>query len=98
MITVIAFFLALIFLLLVGFAVAAYFAWQKISIFLTWNTRYTSEEYQTAITTPKMTKPSMKASKTTRNGRELKQQEELVDLADLEFETGYKAIEELGKA
>lgn len=90
-------FVVLIFLLLVGFGVAGYLAWKKIEVFLTWNTRFDSKEYEQAITTPKITKPYLPAQKTERRGRQIKQVDELVDIADVEFETAYKAVAEVGE-
>jgi hypothetical protein len=90
-------FLVLIFLLLVGMYVSAYIAWQKVSLFLTWNTRYESVEYEQAITTPKIKRPAKEANKTEQRGRSITPVEDLVDLSDLDFERGAKAIEEIGQ-
>jgi hypothetical protein len=94
MTTILLFF---IFLLLVGICVGAYLAWQKVSVFLTWNTRYEGVEYEQAITTPKIKRPSAKPSKTEQRGRSITPVEDLVDLADLDFDTASKAIESLGE-
>ncbi len=92
MITILLF---LIFLLLVGFGTAAFIAWQKISVFLTWNTRYESLEYEQAIKKPKTYTHPEKASKTEQRGRSIKPVDDLVDLEDLDFETAVKAVEEI---
>lgn len=87
--------LTIIVVLLLVLAVSLFFAWKKISIYLTWNTRYSSTEYERAVTTRK-TKPSdAQPSITEQKGRAVKPVDDLVDLADLDFETGTKAIEEL---
>lgn len=92
--TMITIFLVLIFLLLVVLMVGLFLAWQKVSVFLTWNTRYENSEYETAITERKSIKPPAVASITTKKGRSIVPTDDLVDLADLDFETGIKAIEE----
>lgn len=90
-------FLILIFLQLTAIMVGAFIAWQKVSIFLTWNTRYTSNEYEKAITTPKITKPYLPAQKTEKRGRAITQVDELVDINDMDFEEAYKAVAEAGE-
>jgi len=97
MINVIALFLIIIFLLLVVMIVGAYFAWQKISIFLTWNTRYDGADYERAVTSAKPGKPFANPIKTEQQGRSIKPVDDLVDLADLDFETGAAAVEEAGR-
>ena len=62
-------FLILIFVTLIIFGVLSLLAWQKISVFLTWNTRYTSQEYEQAITQSKISKPSLASTKTEKKGR-----------------------------
>lgn len=94
MINVIAIFLMLIFLLLVTIMVGAFLAWQKVSIFLTWNTRYESQAYEQAITTPKKIPKPVTAIKTENKGRVVKEVDDLVDITDLPFEVAFKAIEE----
>jgi hypothetical protein len=97
--TVITIFLILIFLELVGLMVGGFLAWQKISIYLTWNISYEGREYEAAITAPKLRKPPAKASKTEQKGRTIQPVDDLVDLADLNFDNkdAISAIEEMGK-
>lgn len=92
--TMITIFLVLIFLLLVVLMVGLFLAWQKVSVFLTWNTRYETSEYERAVKTPKTVRPAVPPSITKRKGRSIVPADDLVDLADLDFETGIKAIEE----
>jgi hypothetical protein len=102
MMTVIAIFTVLIFLLLVTGAVAGVLAWQKISLFLTYNTRYQASEYEQAVMAtgktarPKL--PSLPAKKTLdERGRMPKNVDEMVDLQDLGVERGYDEIAKLGE-
>lgn len=88
-------FVILIFLLLVGFGVAGFLAWRKVSVFLTWNTRYQTAAYEQAVTTPKVRKQTLPPQKLTKHGRELKHQDDLVDISELDWETGYKALEDI---
>ncbi len=90
-------FLILIFVTLLGFGFLGFLAWQKISVFLTWNTRYTSHEYEQAIKQPKNIKPTLDAIKTEKKGREVTPVPDLVDIADLDFETAFKAVAEVGE-
>lgn len=71
--------------------------WKKVNLYLMWNTRNESLEYEKAITTPKFRKPPAPASKTEQRGRSLKQSEDLVDLGDINFEDAVKAIEEAAR-
>jgi hypothetical protein len=66
----------------------------KITAYLTWNTRYNSAAYEREIATQKSKKPSLKANKEEVKGRNVKTSDDLVDLSDLDWETGYKAITE----
>lgn len=97
MMTVITIFVILIFFILLGLAVGGFLAWQKISIFLTWNTRYQEADYETALAAPKMRKPAGKASKTQQRGRAITPTDNLVDLADLSFEDAVAAVERAGE-
>lgn len=90
-------FLGFMFLLLIIFGVLGFLAWQKISIFLTWNTSYQTADYERAVATPKRRETSRPASLNESKGRSIKAVDDLVDITDLDFETGYKALEELGK-
>lgn len=92
--TIITLFLILIFIQLLVIMVGAFLAWQKIAIFLTWNTQYNSAEYQTAITTPKIKRVPVPPSQTEQRGRAIKPVDDLVDLADMDFETAVSAIEQ----
>lgn len=87
--------LFLIFLLLVGFGVGAFIAWQKISVFLTWNTRYESLEYEQAIRKPKARKMSEEPSITEQRGRSIKPVDDLVDLEEMDLDTAIKAMEDI---
>ncbi len=91
-------FLILTFVLLLTYGVLAFLAWRKISIYLTYNTRYESAEYEKAITATGVRKPAAPASKTQQRGRSIKPVDDLVDFADLDFETAAKAIEEAGNS
>lgn len=82
-------FIAGMLLLIFAFTVKA---WQKISIFLTWNTRYTGADYEKAVTTAKITAPPVPPSKTEKKGRSITPVEDLVDISDLPFDTAYEAI------
>lgn len=94
---VIAIFLVLIFLLLLGYGFLAFLAWQKIEIFLTWNTRYDATNYETAITRPKRTKPATAPSITEQKGRQIKPVDDLIDLEDLDIETAMSVVERVGQ-
>lgn len=99
MITVLTLFVILLFLLQVGFGVLAFFAWKKIELFLTWNTRYTASSYEQAVTaTGKPPKPSLPAKKLDIRGREVKQTDDLIDITEVDFETGYDAIAKMGES
>lgn len=95
MITVIALFVILVFLLLVGMTVAMYLMWQKISTYISWNTNYQTAEYQRSVTTSKKPTLFSKPQKVEQKGRDLKNTDDLVDLADLDWEKGYKALEDI---
>lgn len=60
------------------------------------DTAYQSAEYSNAVATQKLNKPAAPATKVKRRGRSVVKTDDLVDLADLSFEEGYKVIEELG--
>lgn len=98
MITVIALFVILVFLLLVGMSVAMYLMWQKVSTYLAWNTNYQTAEYQKSVTHPKKEKLFSPAKSVKQKGRNLENTDDLVDLvdlADLDWEKGYKALEDI---
>lgn len=96
MTAVLTLFIILIFLQLTAFGVLGFLAWQKISVFLTWNTRYQTAAYERAVTTPKAHKSPLPAQKLTKNGRALTKADDLIDLADLaDWEQGYKALEDI---
>lgn len=94
---VIGIFLVLIFLELGVFGVLALLAWQKVEVFLTWNTRYTANEYEKTVTRPKHLKPSLPPVKTTQRGRAIVLTDEFVDINDMDFEKAYKAVAEVGE-
>lgn len=98
MMAVIALFLILIFLTQVVLMVGLYFAWQRVSVFLTWNTKYDTVDYQNAITTPKITHPYMPPSKTEQKGRHVQQVPDLIDITEVPFEEGFAAIVEAGES
>lgn len=89
--------LLLIFITLLGFGFLAFLAWQKISLFLTWNTRNDSLEYERTIIRPKIKLPTKEASKSKQHGRSITPVDDLVELSDLDFDTAVKAIEEVGQ-
>lgn len=84
-----------ILLILCGFF---YIAWRKISVYLTWNTRYQTNEYEQAVSRKKTVKPVLEPKKTEVQGRMIQEVPDLVDITELDFETGYKAVEQLGEA
>lgn len=96
MITLLTVFLILTFILLLIYGFLVYLAWQKISIFLTYNTRYETVEYERAITTPKLKKPLAKAVKTDQRGRSITPTDDLVDIDQIDFDVAAAAIEKLG--
>lgn len=75
---------------LMGFLI---WAWQKVSVFLTWNTRYNAVEYEQAVTAPKAKRSKDKPIRTEQRGRTLRPVDDLVDLTDLPFNDAYAAIE-----
>lgn len=90
--------LTLIFVFLLVLSAAGFLAWQKLSIFLTYNTMYDSAEYQKAVTTPKITHPYIPPSKTEQKGRHVTNVPDLVDITEVPFEDGYAAIVAAGEA
>lgn len=90
-------FLILIFTTLLVFGFLGFLAWQKVSTFLTWNTRYSGVEYEQAVRDMKTRKPSVPASRNAVKGRAVKPVEDLVDLGDMPFEQGFEAIAEIGQ-
>lgn len=68
--------------------------WKKVNLYLIWNTRNESLEYEQAITQPKFRKAPVPASKTEQRGRSIKPVDDLVNLEDLDFDTAVKAIEQ----
>lgn len=71
--------------------------YNRISRLLIVNGAYQAEEYRNAVASQKVKKPIMKAVKQDKKGRDVTKQEEYVDISDLDFETGYQAIEEAGR-
>lgn len=92
----IIFLLTIIAICLVLLTVALGLLWRKIDVYLTWNTKYDSVDYQQAVTTPKFKRSTAPASKTEQKGRSIKPISDLVDLSDLDFDTAANAIEALG--
>lgn len=97
MMAVITIFVILIFFILLAMAVGAYLAWNKISVYLTYNTRYSGAEYELAVTNRKTPKPNGQPSIAEQRGRQVKPVEELVDMADLDPLVGMEAVERLGQ-
>lgn len=93
----IIFLLTIITICLVLLTVALAMLWRKIDVYLTWNTRYDSADYEQKITAPKIKKQMVSASKTEQKGRSVKQVDDLVDLNDLDFDTAVQAIESIGE-
>lgn len=89
--------LTLIFVTLLVFGFLAFLAWQKVSLFLTWNTRYEQADYERTITIPKLKRPTKEVSRSEQRGRSIKPVDDLVDLVELPFDTIVKAIEEAGQ-
>lgn len=93
----IIFLLTLITVCLILLTVGLALIWRKIDVYLTWNTRYDAQAYEQAVTTPKIKRPTMPASKTEQRGRSIKPVDDLVDFGDLDFETAATAIESAGE-
>lgn len=93
----IIFLLTIITICLVLLTVALGMLWRKIDVYLTWNTRYDSVDYEQAVTTPKVKRTAQPASKTEQKGRSIKPISDLVDLSDLDFDTAVQAIESIGE-
>lgn len=93
----IIFLLTIIAICLVLLTVALGVLWRKIDVYLTWNTRYDSIDYEKAVTTPKVKRTPQVASKTEQKGRSIKPISDLVDLSDLDFDIAVQAIESIGK-
>lgn len=93
----IIFLLTIITICLALLTVALGMLWRKIDVYLTWNTRYNSVDYEQTITAPKSKKAPAKASKTEQRGRTIKPVDDLVELSDLDFETAVQAIESVGE-
>jgi hypothetical protein len=97
MIIVLTIFMILTFFLLLAMGVGAFLAWQKISVFLTWNTRYQEADYEQTITRPKNLHPTLPAKKTVKRGREITPVADLVDLGDMPFEDAFSAVSAIGE-
>lgn len=93
----IIFLLTLILACLATLVVGGALMWKKVNLYLIWNTRNDSLEYEQAITERKFIKPPGKPVKTENRGREIKQTDDLIDLEDMEFDTMVEAIESVGK-
>jgi hypothetical protein len=91
----IIFLLTLILVCLLILVTGGALMWRKVNLYLVWNTRNESLDYEKAVTTPRFKRPE-KAIKTDQRGRSIKPVDDLVDLGDLDFETAAKAIEEAG--
>lgn len=97
MIIYIAILFTLIVLIVTYVAVLFTFAWLKVKVFLTWNTRYEQAEYEQTITKPKIKRPHLTASKTEQHGRVIKPVDNLVNLEDMPPEDAMKAIESMAE-
>lgn len=90
-------FLILIFVTLLVFGFLGFLAWQRVSVFLTWNTRYQEADYEQTITRPKNLHPTLPAKKTVQKGRAITPVADLVDLGDVDFETAFEAVSAVGE-
>lgn len=98
MITVLTIFVIFIWLLLVAAMTMAALAWKRIEVFLKWNTRYQTAEYETAVTQVKPTsKPPLPAMKLKSAGRGVAQKDEYMELTEMPFEDAYKAVADFGE-
>lgn len=93
--TVADIFLILIFTTMLVFGFLAFLVWQKISVFLTYNTLYQGADYQQEVTRTKLPKVHLPPKKTETKGRAVKDVPDMVDLADVDPELGMEAVERL---
>lgn len=93
----IIFLLTIIATCLVLLTVALGLLWRKIDVYLTWNTRYDTVDYEKTITKPKIIRKSEKASQTEQKGKVIKPISELIDLEDMEINEAMKVVEEAGQ-
>jgi hypothetical protein len=98
MMTVLTIFVIFIWLTLLAGLFLAFLAWQKVAVFLKWNTRYQTAEYETAVTQVRpTTKPPLPAMKLKSAGRGVAQKDEFMELTEMPFEDAYKAVAEFGE-
>ena len=71
--------------------------WSRISTYLNWTEYHETEDYINEITKPTNNKPSLKSTKQEKRGRDINKTDDLVDIADIDWEEGYKALEDIGK-
>ena len=86
---------SLILTCLVVMAVFSVMLYTKLTALLVINGAYQAEEYRQAVAVPKHAKPKLPVVKQDRRGREIEKQDDLVDMADIPWEEGYKAVEDL---
>lgn len=58
---------------------------------------YQADEYRKAVSVQKVKKPILPVKKEKTRGRSVVDSEELIDIADLPWEDGIKAIEDMGQ-
>jgi hypothetical protein len=69
--------------------------YNKLMRLLVINGAYQSEEYRKAVAIPKNKKPNLPFKRETVRGRNIEKSNDLVDIADLPWEDGYKALEDM---
>lgn len=82
---------------LVIIAVFSILLYNRVIQLVSLNGAYQADEYRKAVTVQKHKKPTLPAVKITSRGRSVTQTDELVDVADMPWEDGYKALEEIGR-
>lgn len=70
--------------------------YNQITRLLTMTGEYQAEEYRKAVAIQKAKKPSLPPVKEQTRGHNIAKSDDLVDIADLDWEEGYKAVEEVG--
>lgn len=87
---------SLMFAALIIVAVFMILLYTRMTNLIMINGAYQSEQYRSAVAVQKSAKPTLSAVKQTTRGRRIEKNEELVDMADLPWEEGYKLLEEMG--
>lgn len=86
-------------LILVALVIAAVFSillYNRLGKIQLISGSHQSSEYAKSVATQKHKKPALKPVKQVVRGRSVTNTEDLVDIADMPWEDGYKAMEELG--